>query len=159
MSLLDRGKHPVLVIPRVNETSPLRGLKTWVVAAAPTLVKCAVQPVREWSTSEETFTDGIQMLDLRRMFTRDWPGDINSHVIADGVLYESVGAPQHQQMSGRTKHWAVTLRNVGTPPRDELEQCADYLGVPYSIVVTDAGLLGLVMAEALRRWKLARGIT
>lgn len=158
VSLLTSGKHPVLVILRHNVKTPLRGLKEWHVSAAPEYVRCGVQAVREWSTSEETFTDGIQMLDLRRMFTLDWPGDINSHVVYDGVLYESVGAPQHQKMGRRTKHWAITLRNIGAPLRAELEECADFLGIPYSIIVTDAGLLDLIWDEALRLWKLARGI-
>lgn len=75
-------------------------------------VRCSVQPVREWSTSEEYLDKGLQLLDLRRVFATHWPGDHRSLVYFEGDEFETVGAPQHNNMSPRTAHWAVTLRWV-----------------------------------------------
>jgi hypothetical protein len=156
VSLLDRGRHEVLVVQRANVLNE-RKQKVWQITAPAEYVRCAVQPVREWSTSEESFSDGIQMLDLRRMFTRRWPGDIHSHALYLYERYETVGAPQLQRMSRRTQHFAVTLRYIGSAARDDLEALADLAGIPHGLPVTDEGLYDAILAEARDRWKATRG--
>lgn len=156
-SLLERGPQDVLVVHRVNDRDPKRGEKVWRVSAAPTFLRAGVQPVREWSTSEEQFSDGLQMLDLRRVFTRAWPGDINAHAITGGELFETVGAPQRNAMSRRTRHAAVTLRRIGVPRRAELDQCAVLLDLSPAPGATDAELLAAVIEAARAVWLAARG--
>ncbi len=53
---------------------------------------------------------GVAVADLRRFITMEgFPGDANSLVVADGVIYEVVGAPKRHRNSRATAHDAVTL--------------------------------------------------
>lgn len=140
MSLLTRGKHRVLVQHRENLRNE-RGQKSWQNVGAPVGVRCAVQPVREWSTSEEQFEAGIQMLDLRRIFSKTWPGNVNSHVMDGSDLFETVGAPQHNKMSRATSHWAVTVRWIGSVGTPVVSDGLDFLARPLLVVL--AGLWGI----------------
>lgn len=80
---------------------------------APIVVPCSVQSAREWSTAEESYDGGLQVLDIVRVFARDWPGDVRSVVYWDESEWETVGSPQHFSMSAKTSHWAVTLKRRG----------------------------------------------
>lgn len=115
MSLLDRNPHIVELQARKTVRNE-RGERVMVADGPRIPIRCAVQPVREWSTSEENMTNGIQVLDLRRVFAREWPGDVHALMYFEGGEYEMVGAPQHNKMSPRTTHWAVTVRYVGEEP-------------------------------------------
>lgn len=112
MGLLDRARHVGEVQLRAN-VRDVRGTKSWQNVGDRITVRCAVQPVREWSTSEEQFEAGIQMLSLRRVFARTWPGNIDSHFFHNGLAFETVGDPQFHEMSRRTKHWVTTVRLIG----------------------------------------------
>lgn len=92
----------------------LRGAYQEQPVGDPIEVPCTVQAVREWSTEEEIRVEGLQVLTLARLFARSWPGDVNSIVTWDGHEWETVGEPQHFQVSRRTNHWSVTLRKRGT---------------------------------------------
>lgn len=108
--LLGRGApHTCQVQNRVlSKTSG--GVKTFVPSGDPITVHGAAEPVRDWASAEESRELGLQVLNLILWRSKQWPGDIDSHVIFDGSLYETVGAPQHFSKSKRTAHWRVTLR-------------------------------------------------
>lgn len=113
MSLLDRNPHTVVVQPRQKEKTP-RGTYEMTDVGEPSTIRCAVQPVREWSTAEEIQVGGIQMLVLQRIISRKWVGDTNALVDWDGFKWEIVGDPQFFNMSPSTAHWEITIRRVGT---------------------------------------------
>jgi len=112
LGLLARAPHTVMVQKRAKQTGE-RGERLYANDGRPIAVKCVVQPVREWSTAEETMADGLQLLSLLRVFSRDWPGDLNSQVLWKGDRWETVGDPQHHHISPRTAHWEITLRRLG----------------------------------------------
>lgn len=76
-------------------------------------VKCIAEPVREWSAAEESQTNGIQVTNMLVIRGRTWPGDINSHVVFEGQLYETVGVPQKFYLTRKTRHWRVTVKWIG----------------------------------------------
>ena len=109
MSIRGRGPHTVYIqrrkVARVSGMSGYVDDGPWVLVDG-----VDVQSVREWSTSEEYYENGLRLLDLARLFARDWVGDENSIVWFDGGCYETVGKPQHRDRTPRTRHWVVTLR-------------------------------------------------
>lgn len=111
MSLLDDAPHTVLVRLRTR-TINAEGRAVLTYVGDPIPVKCMVEPVREWSSAEEQMGQGLQFLDLAVVRSRTWPGNIDSHVIYDGVLYETSGVPQNFHVSRRTRHFRITLRHV-----------------------------------------------
>lgn len=115
MGLLDRNPHTVMVQPRVKAQNDQGG---WSFSndGAPVEIRCAVQPVREWSTAEEIQVGGLQMLVLQRIISRNWVGDTNAIVTWDGFRWEIVGDPQHFSMSPSTAHWEITIRRIGSAP-------------------------------------------
>lgn len=118
MSLLtSRARHVVEVQLRTHRDITGRGVIELADFGAPIKVRCAVQDAREWSTEEEDDTHGLQILSLRRLFSRTWPGDANSHIFHKGEKFETVGFPQHRDMSRYTEHWSVTLRRIGVDDR------------------------------------------
>lgn len=110
--LLDRPPHTVIV-QRKARVQGQRGGYHEEPIGDPIAVPCMVQAVREWSTEEELVVDGLQVLTLARIFSRTWPGDVNSIVTWDGFEWETVGEPQHFQVSRRTEHWSITVRRRG----------------------------------------------
>ena len=112
MSIRGRGPHTLIVQPRKYER--IQGAKMLVNDGPAVLVeRCAVQSVREWSTSEEYLTHGVQLLSLRRVFAREWPGDSNAAVFFKGGEFEVVGDPQEMDISPKTSHWVVTIKWLG----------------------------------------------
>lgn len=110
MSLLGR-KAPHLIQVQLREsTRGERGQRVYADVGDLIDVRGMVEPVRDWSSSEEVETRGLQVVDLAIVRARTWPGDINSHVIFDGALYETVGAPQRHSVSKRTGHYRVTIK-------------------------------------------------
>lgn len=110
--MLDRPPHTVRV-QLFATVQGQRGAYEQVPDGAPVLVPCTVQAVREWSSEEELHLDGLQALTLARIFSRTWPGDIHSITEWDGYNWETIGDPQHFQVSPRTDHWTITLRQRG----------------------------------------------
>lgn len=116
MSLLTR-KAPHTVHVHLREPQlQANGTEVFQYVGDPIPVQCAVQVARDWSSAEEMLTGGLQVLDMRVVYARTWPGDIHSHVSFDGDLYEMQGAPGHLRMSARTSHWRVTMRRIGDAP-------------------------------------------
>lgn len=113
--IFSRGRHTVLVQNRKTERDEGGG-RVMVNVGERIAVPCLYEPVREWSSEEENRTHGLQMIHLVVIRAVTWPGDVHSHVIIDGNLYETVGAPQHFNMSRRTEHWRITVRYVGADP-------------------------------------------
>lgn len=110
MSLLRRkAPHTVLVQNR-ETTRNDAGLRVDENVGDPIPVRCMGEPVRDWSSSEEVESLGLQVVDLTIIRASTWPGDIKSHVIYAGALYETVGAPQHHNVSRRTSHYRVTIK-------------------------------------------------
>lgn len=110
MSLLDRkAPHTAYVQLRKIERNE-DGARVPVNVGMPIPVRGMGEPVRDWASSEESQAGGIQILDMLVWRSREWPGDTNSLTTIDGQLYETVGAPQHQNISRATRHWRVTLR-------------------------------------------------
>jgi hypothetical protein len=110
--LLDNAPHIVEVQNRRVDRD-VRGNRVYVPVGARQPVPCAVQPVREWSTAEETYGAGIQLMSLLRVFSRNWPGNTDSLIYFNGIEYESVGDPQLMNMSRRTRHWEITIKRIG----------------------------------------------
>lgn len=110
MSLLDRkAPHTVLVQHR-ESTRNERGLPVFAPVGDPVAVRCMAEPVRDWASAEEEQTNGLQVINMMVIRARHWPGDLNSHVLYDGNWYETVGVPQHHNVSRRTRHWRITVK-------------------------------------------------
>lgn len=116
MSLLDRRAPHVVQVQRRENVVSARGKPELTPVGSLIAVRCAVQGAREWATEEETRDVGMQVLSIRRVFAREWPGDINSLVYIDGDMFETIGDPVRASMSRATRHWAVTLRWIGRAP-------------------------------------------
>ena len=112
-----RGRGPDTVIIQNRRVARVSGVQDYVPVGDPVRIeRCSVQSVREWATAEEVLTYGLQLISMRRVFTRTWPGDVNSLVYFDGGEYETVGDPQQFIQSRRTKHFVVTIRWLGDKP-------------------------------------------
>ncbi len=111
MSLLGRrAPHRVSIQNRKLERNE-RGQQVYVLDGAPIPdVRCMIEPVRDWSSSEEVETLGLQVVDLGVVRSKKWPGNIDAHVLFKGNWYETVGAPQHHSVSPRTSHYRVTIK-------------------------------------------------
>ncbi|KJL39911.1 hypothetical protein [Microbacterium trichothecenolyticum] len=108
----DRAAHTVLVQNR-ETTRDAEGGRVTLPVGERIEVRCLSEPVREWSAAEESQALGIQVTNMLVIRSRTWPGDINSHVIFDGGVYETVGVPQHFKLSRKTSHWRVTVKWIG----------------------------------------------
>lgn len=109
MSLLLRPRHTVRVQRRKTQRTP-EGTKAMLPDGAPITVGGMAEPVRDWSSSEEQQSNGLQVLNLVIWRSRHWPGDVNSHIEYEGSIYETVGAPQHHHAGRRTAHWRITFK-------------------------------------------------
>lgn len=115
MSIRGRGPHTVIVQRR--KRGRINGISGLIPDGDPVVIRrCSVQSVREWATAEEEYTHGLQLLSMRRVFTRTWPGDVNSLVYFAGGEFETVGDPQHMDGSPRTEHWVITIKWLGDAP-------------------------------------------
>lgn len=115
MSIRGRGRHSVIVQPR--KTERIDGRRIFVADGPPVLIRqCSVQSVREWATAEEERAYGLQLISMRRVFSRKWAGDVNALVYFSGGEFEVVGDPQHMDGSPRTEHWLTTIRWLGDKP-------------------------------------------
>lgn len=110
MSLLGRRAPHTVQVQNQGMTRDVRGLQKLGPVGARIPVRCMVEPVRDWSQAEETDALGLQVIDLRVLRAREWPGDVLSLVLWEGDWYETVGAPQHHSVSKRTGHWRVTIK-------------------------------------------------
>lgn len=116
--LLDRAPHTVHVQNRKSGRDA-QGMRTYLDDGPRVAVRCLTEPVREWSTAEESMQLGMQVVHLMVIRSRTWPGDIDSHVIYDGSVYETVGVPQKFELSRRTRHWRITVRWIGKDNADD----------------------------------------
>jgi hypothetical protein len=112
VSILDNPPH-VVMVQLMKRKQNLRGSYDDVPDGEPIAVPCTVQAVREWSSAEEIAVNGLQLLTLTRIFSRTWPGDSRSVTYWDGHEWETIGEPQHFQVSRRTNHWAITVKRRG----------------------------------------------
>lgn len=120
-SIRGRGPHSVIVQNRVK--GRVNGHPVWVPDGDPVLIEhCHVQSVREWATAEETYEHGLSLLSMFRIFTRTWPGNVDSLVYFRGGEYETVGTPQYMDGSPRTEHWVITIKWLGNKPAPALPQ-------------------------------------
>jgi hypothetical protein len=110
MSLLGRRAPHTVQVQKRTMVRDARGNREYVPDGTPITVRCMVEPVRDWSSSEEVETLGLQVVDLAIVRSREWPGDINSYVLFNGAEYETVGAPQSHSVSRRTGHHRVTIK-------------------------------------------------
>lgn len=110
MSLLGRKAPHTVQVQKRKMVRNDRGQREYVPDGTPIAVRCMVEPVRDWSSSEEVESLGLQVVDLAIVRARKWPGDINSYVLFDGAEYETVGAPQRHSVSKRTGHHRVTIK-------------------------------------------------
>lgn len=108
MSLLDTGPHTVLVQQRVASENS-RGQTVYTNVGDATPVRCSVQPL---SASESGF-GGLQAVTKRFIVSRTWPGDILSSITFDGYDWDTVGDPQHLDMSPATDHWEIIIEKRG----------------------------------------------
>lgn len=111
MSLLDKAPHTVTVIFQ-KESRDAAGRRVMTEVAPRQTVRCMVEPVREWSSAEEELSYGLQVTDMAVLRARKWPGNVDSHVIFNDVLYETVGAEQHFSVGRMTRHYRVTLKRL-----------------------------------------------
>lgn len=115
MSIRGRGIHSVIIQPR--KVVRVKGAPTYVADGPPVLIeRCDVQSVREWATAEETYTYGVSLLSMRRVFSRKWVGDSNALVYFNGGEFEVVGDPQDMPRSRRTAHIVTTIKWLGDKP-------------------------------------------
>ena len=111
MGLLDRKAPHRVTIQMRGMTRNERGQQVFGDVGEPIPnIKCMVEPVRDWSSAEESESLGMQVIDLGVVRSKKWPGDIDSHVLFNGNLYETVGSPQHHSVSRRTGHYRITIK-------------------------------------------------
>lgn len=110
MTLLGRRAPHLAYVQNRTVVRDERGMQSLINVGDPVAVKCMVEPVRDWSSVEESRELGLQMIDLAVVRAKHWPGDIDAHVTYNGSLYETVGAPQHYNVSPRTSHFRITLK-------------------------------------------------
>ena len=110
MSLLGRKAPHVVTVQNRVVTRNAQGQRVYVNDGPPMTVRGMVEPVRDWSSSEESESLGLQVIDLMIIRSREWPGNVDSHVTFNGALYETVGAPQRHSVSPRTGHFRVTIK-------------------------------------------------
>lgn len=105
----------------MHTTRTKEGTRAMQELGTPILVRGTAEPVRDWSSSEEQQSNGLQILNLVIFRSRLWPGDEHSLIEYEGDVYETVGAPQQHHTGRRTKHWRVTFRwlRKGVFPPDE----------------------------------------
>ncbi len=108
MSLLTNPPHVAVVQGRVKSKDD-EGATVYTDSGAAFSVPCSVQPL----SAAESNIDGLQALTKRLIVARTWPGDILSTVIYDGYDWDTVGDPQHHNMSPRTDHWEVVIEKRG----------------------------------------------
>lgn len=112
MSIRGHGPHSVVVQNRVK--SRKNGQTVYRPDGNPILIpSCHVQSVREWATAEEIYDNGLSLLSMNRIFTRTWPGNVDSIIYFRGGRYETVGTPQYMDGSKRTEHWVITIKWLG----------------------------------------------
>ncbi|MCZ4066432.1 hypothetical protein O1W71_01955 [Microbacterium sp. H37-C3] len=116
MSLLDRNAAHVVLVQLQKSERDERGRRIMRPYGKRIRVRCSREPVRDWSSAEETTSGGLQVLDLTIIKTRRWPGDIHSLVFWNGQMHETVGVPQDFSRGKRTKHWRITVKWVGEDP-------------------------------------------
>ncbi len=110
MSLLTtRAPHLVTIIHRETAKNE-DGINVTAETGERTDVRCMVEPVRDWSSAEEQFFIGKQVVDMRIIRSKKWSGGLEDHVIWEGDRYELTGAPQHHSVGRKTSHWRVTIR-------------------------------------------------
>lgn len=112
MSLLDRRAPHVVNVQQRALTRDPRGLQVLTDIGPRVPVRCMVEPVRDWSSAEEDKNHGLQVVNMLVIRSREWPGDVYSHVYWDGSVFETIGIPQHFGVSKRTMHWRVTIQWV-----------------------------------------------
>ena len=113
MSLLDRkAPHRAWVQARKMERTA-DGLRDYVPDGDPVEIRCKVEPVRDWSSAEEEYLNGVQLRDLRVVYCRKWHGDVNATVLWDDDIYEVIGQPQLFKASHRTRHQRITIQWIG----------------------------------------------
>lgn len=113
MSLLDRKAPHVVEVQNRAMIRNEDGARVMQNDGPRHTVRCMHEPVRDWSSAEESTVNGLQMVNLVVIRSREWPGDVHSHVFIDGEKYETVGAPQRHSVSRRTRHWRITVRWIG----------------------------------------------
>ncbi|MBU3995587.1 MAG: hypothetical protein KKF42_07410 [Actinobacteria bacterium] len=119
MSIRGYGPHSVIVQNRIK--SRKNGQNFYVPDGPAILIEsCHVQSVREWATAEEDYAMGLSLLSMNRIFTRTWPGTVDSLVYFRGGEYETVGTPQHMDGSRLTEHWVITIKWLGDRPAPEI---------------------------------------
>ena len=120
MSLLTRKAPHKVWVQRREKVRDAAGARVNVDVGDRIRVRCAREPVRDWSSAEENQTAGQQVLDLTIIRSRTWPGDINAFIFWGGDMYETIGAPQEYSIGRRTAHWRITAQWIGTDPHPEL---------------------------------------
>lgn len=104
--MLDRPPHSVTVQRR----TPVRTAHgtTFDLVGDPVDVRCIVRAV----SASESNVDGLTAQTMRRIVSREWPGDIYALVAWGGVTWQQQGDAQLFDGSFRTRHWEVLLRKV-----------------------------------------------
>ena len=121
MSLLRRLPHTVWVQNYKIGRAP-NGSSQLVKDGEPIPVKAFVDDARSWSDAEEYLEHGMQLKNLRVVYARTWPGDVNSRVFFDGFEFVTEGevasssqAPRHDPpgMFRRVRHVRISLYRFG----------------------------------------------
>lgn len=106
MSILDRGKHSVTVVPQVTTTDEYGGIVT-TDGPPVTVSGCQVQP----TTAEESDSLGMQATTIYRVIGRGpWPGGIVSRVEWDGREWDQIGEARQYTNGRRTGHFDTLIR-------------------------------------------------
>lgn len=116
MSLLTTRAPHVVEVQKRRRAKNGRGVTELMNDGPRVKVRCAVQGAREWSTEEQRLDSGLQVLSIERIFSKTWPGDVNSLVYFRGEEYETVGSPVQASMSRNTSHYSITVQSIGVDP-------------------------------------------
>lgn len=121
MSILDNLPHVVYVQKYRKEKSRLGDTKL-VKDGAPIPTPAFVDDARSWSDAEEYLENGLQLKNLRVVYAKTWPGDVNSRVFFDGYEFVTEGEVSRSSWSprrspaarfARVRHVRISLYRFG----------------------------------------------
>lgn len=110
MTLLSNLPHTVWVQNYVSRRNEF-GSTDLVRDGDPIPVRAFVQDARSWSDAEEYLEHGLQLKNLRVVYARTWPGDVNSRVFFDGFEFVTEGEVSTSPLAPK-RHPAARLRRV-----------------------------------------------
>lgn len=121
MSILDDLPH-VVWVQNYSKQKDSRGATKLLPDGEPIPTRAFVDDARSWSDAEEYLENGLQLKNLRVVYAKTWPGDVNSRIFFDGYEFVTEGEVARSSHSPRrspaarfkrVRHVRVSLYRFG----------------------------------------------